>query len=64
MVAAVFHGDPRFSKIRVEDLSQLANVLLNFDRLTEMIFLRPLSLKVMLDRLLAEAAVSERAAVA
>jgi len=54
MVAAVFHGDPRFSRIRVEDLSQLVNVVANFDRLVEMIMIRPLSLKIMLDRLLAD----------
>jgi fermentation-respiration switch protein FrsA (DUF1100 family) len=54
MVAGVFHGDPRFSKIRIEDLGQLANLLLNFDRFVEMVMVRPLSLKVMLDKLLAE----------
>ena len=54
MVAGVFHGDPRFSTIRVQDLSQLVNVIANFDRLVEMIFIRPLSLKVMLDKLLAD----------
>jgi hypothetical protein len=54
MVAGVFHGDPRFSTIRVQDLSQLVNVALNFDRLVEMIMIRPLSLKVMLDKLLAD----------
>lgn len=55
MVAGVFHGDPRFSRIRVEDLSQLVNVVANFDRMVEMTMIRPLSLKVMLDRLLADA---------
>jgi hypothetical protein len=54
IVAGVFHGDPRFSKIRVEDLSQLVNVVENFDRMVEMTMIRPLSLKVMLDRLLAD----------
>ena len=54
MVAGVFHGDPRFSTIRVADLSQLVNVVLNFDRLVEMIMVRPLSLKIMLDKLLAD----------
>jgi hypothetical protein len=54
MVAGVFHGDPRFSKIRIEDLSSLVNVIQNFDRITELMFMRPLSLKVMLDRLLAD----------
>ena len=31
MVAGVFHGDPRFSKIRVEDLSQLVNDKVKID---------------------------------
>ena len=54
VVAGVFHGDPRFSRIRAEDLSQIVNVLANFDRMVEMTMIRPLSLKVMLDRLLAD----------
>jgi hypothetical protein len=54
MVGAVFHGDPRFSRTRVEDLADLANVLFNFDRVVEMQMMRPLSLKTMLDVLLAD----------
>ena len=54
VVAGVFHGDPRFSKIRAEDLTQVINVLQNFDRMVEMTMIRPLSLKIMLDKLLAD----------
>jgi hypothetical protein len=53
MVAAVFHGDPRFSRVRVEDLSDFFYLLRNFDRVAEMMLLRPVSLKTMTDVLLA-----------
>lgn len=53
MVAAPFHGDPRFSRVRIEDISDLAFLFANFDRVAEMELMRPLSLKVMLDKILA-----------
>jgi fermentation-respiration switch protein FrsA (DUF1100 family) len=53
MVAAPFHGDPRFSRVRIEDISDAFYLVNNFDRVTEMELMRPLSLKVMLDNLLA-----------
>ena len=52
MVAGVFHGDPRFSRVRVEDLSDVIYLLRDFNRVVEMELLRPLSLKVMTDVLL------------
>jgi len=54
MVAAPFHGDPRFSRVRIEDLSDVVFLFSNFDRVAEMELMRPLSLKVMLDRILAD----------
>ena len=53
VVAGVFHGDPRFSRVRIEDLSDFAYLLVNFDQVVELEMVRPLSLKVMLDVLLA-----------
>jgi fermentation-respiration switch protein FrsA (DUF1100 family) len=53
MVAAPFHGDPRFSRVRIEDLSDVFYLLNNFDHVAEMELMRPLSLKVMLDVILA-----------
>lgn len=53
MVAGVFHGDPRFSLVRIEDLSDFVYLLANFDQVVELEMVRPLSLKVMLDVLLA-----------
>ena len=52
MVAGVFHGDPRFSRVRVEDLSDAFYLLRNFDRVVEMELLRPHALKTMTDVLL------------
>ncbi len=43
MVGAVFHGDPRFSRIRIEDLRGLASALAEFDEFVEMELLRPVS---------------------
>ncbi len=54
MVAAPFHGDPRFSRVRIQDLSDVYYLLTNFDRVVEMQLMRPLSLKAMLDTLLAD----------
>ncbi len=53
MVAGIFHGDPRFSRVRVEDLSDAFYLLGNFDRVVEMELMRPLSLKTLTDVLLA-----------
>lgn len=53
VVAAPFHGDPRFSRIRIEDFADFAYFLLNFDHVVEMQALRPVGLKAMLDVLLA-----------
>ena len=52
VVGAVFHGDPRFSRARVEDLSDVFYLLTQFDRVAEMQLMRPLSLKAMTDLLL------------
>ena len=52
MVAAVFHGDPRFSLIRVQDLGDLLYLLADFDGFVEMELMRPVSLKAMADVLL------------
>lgn len=53
MVAAVFHGDPRFSRIRVGDLRDFLTVLAHFDEFVEMELMRPASLKALADTLLA-----------
>lgn len=53
MVGAVFHGDPRFSRIRIEDLADFAYAVANFDRFVEMELMRPVSLKALTDTLLA-----------
>jgi predicted dienelactone hydrolase len=54
MVAAPFHGDPRFSRIHIDDVPDLFYLYNEFDRVVEMQLMRPLSLKVMLDKLLAD----------
>jgi hypothetical protein len=54
VVAAPFHGDPRFSRVRVQDLSDFFYLLTNFDHVVEMELMRPLSLKAMTDVLLAD----------
>src|SRR5205085_154623 len=53
VVAAVFHGDARFSRVRLEDFSDYWYALTQFDRIAEMMLLRPVSLKAMTDTLLA-----------
>jgi len=58
MVAGIFHGDPRFSRVRIEDFSDFFYLLTNFDRVVEMEMVRPLSLKQMLDLLLASPGLS------
>jgi hypothetical protein len=54
MVAAPFHGDPRFSRVRVQDFSDALYLTFNFDHIVEMELMRPLSLKAMTDALLAD----------
>lgn len=52
MVAAIFHGDPRFSRVRLEDFDDYWYALVNFDRIAEMMLLRPVALRAMTDVLL------------
>ncbi len=54
-VLAIFHGDPRFSKVRLEDLSDYFYAVRNFEEAVEMQALRPLSVVAGLDLLLADA---------
>ena len=54
MVAGVFHGDSRFSKIRIEDFADVAYVLAGYNFIVEMSLMRPLSLVALTDRLLAD----------
>jgi len=58
MVAGVFHGDPRFSRVRIEDVSDFFYLLTNFSDVVELETVRPLSLKQMLDLLLADPGLS------
>ena len=53
VVGAVFHGDARFSRIRIENIGDVAFLFTNFDRFVEMELMRPLSLKAFTDRVLA-----------
>ena len=46
VVAGVFHGDPRFSLVRIENLSDALYLLAHFSEVVELEALRPLSLKV------------------
>ncbi len=55
MVGAVFHGDPRISRVRIEDMGDFAFLLLFFNNVVEMQLMRPLSLKAFNDRLLGDA---------
>lgn len=52
MVAAIFHGDPRFSRVRLEDFDDYVYALFNFSRIAEMMLLRPVALRAMTDVLL------------
>jgi len=54
MVAGVFHGDSRFSKIRIEDFADVAYVLAGYNFIVEMSLMRPLSLIALTDKLLAD----------
>jgi hypothetical protein len=53
IVAAPFHGDPRFSRVRINNIGDFGFLLTQFDRVVEMQLMRPLSLKAMVDVLLA-----------
>ena len=53
IVAAPFHGDARFSKIRVNDIGDLASVIRDFDRFVELQAMRPIAIKSTIDALLA-----------
>ena len=58
MVAATFHGDPRFSRVRIEDFSDFLYLLTNYGQVAEMELMRPLSLKAMTDLVLNDAGYS------
>jgi hypothetical protein len=53
MVAAVFHADNRFSRVRAENLSDYWYLLTQYDRVAEMELMRPVALKALVDTLLA-----------
>jgi len=53
IVAAVFHGDARFSRIRLDNISDYIFLFTQFDRFVEMELMRPLSLTAMIDVMLA-----------
>ena len=55
IVAAPFHGDGRFSRLRVEDIGDLFYIIRNFDRIVELQAMRPFSMKSMIDMMLAHA---------
>ena len=52
MVAGTFHGDSRFSKIRIEDFADAVYVLAAYNFIVEMSLMRPLSLVALTDKLL------------
>jgi len=58
VVGAVFHGDARFSRMRIQDLSDFLFLVGNFSSVIEMEAMRPLSLRAMTDVLLAHAGFS------
>ncbi len=58
VVAAIFHGDARFSRVRLEDFGDYFYALTQFDRVAEMMLMRPVSLKAMTDMLLSHAGYS------
>ncbi|HEX4523222.1 MAG TPA: hypothetical protein VH704_06860 [Casimicrobiaceae bacterium] len=53
VVVAPFHGDPRFTDVKIENLSDFLYALLHFGTFVEMQALRPLSLSRALDYLFA-----------
>jgi predicted dienelactone hydrolase len=52
MVAAIFHGDPRFSRVRLGDFDDYLYAFIYYGRIAEMMLLRPIALKTMTDVLL------------
>ncbi|MGH8029621.1 MAG: alpha/beta hydrolase family protein, partial [Arenimonas sp.] len=54
VVGATFHGDPRFSRIRLNDIDDYFYLLTDFDKFAEMQLLRPLALSALIDRLLVD----------
>ena len=53
VIVAPFHGDPRFTDVNIDNLSDFLYALLHFDTFVEMQALRPLSLSRALDYLFA-----------
>jgi predicted dienelactone hydrolase len=52
VTVGIFHGDARFSRIRIEDLGGLAALVRDFDKFVEMELLRPVAIKSAVDLLL------------
>ena len=53
IVAAPFHGDKRFSRVKIEDIEDIFYIIFNFDRIVELQALRPVSIKAVIDLMLA-----------
>jgi fermentation-respiration switch protein FrsA (DUF1100 family) len=53
VVAAPFHADNRFSRVRIENLNDFVYLLTQYDRVAEMMAVRPVALKTLVDVLLA-----------
>lgn len=53
IVAAPFHADARFSKIKLDGLSDVIYIIRNFDYFVELQALRPLAIKATIDTMLA-----------
>jgi hypothetical protein len=53
IVSAPFHGDGRFSRLSIDDLSDVWYVITNFDRIVELQALRPFAVKSVIDLMLA-----------
>ncbi|WP_171160662.1 hypothetical protein [Usitatibacter palustris] len=53
VVGAAFHGDARFSRIRLENLDDVTFLLTRFDEFVEMELMRPLAISALIDHLLA-----------
>jgi predicted dienelactone hydrolase len=53
VVLAPFHGDPRFSNLRVEDFGDAVNVLSHLSNFTALQALRPLSISAAIDKVVA-----------
>ena len=53
IVAAPFHGDKRFSRVKIDDIEDIFYIILNFDRIVELQALRPVSIKAVIDLMLA-----------